>query len=292
MKIERERGRRSGGGEDPARDPGLSRQHLDEAPELHPAADDLGDPVEHLGRVTAGLALEAHDERDLLGVVALHAACHHHESVVERDAELLVLEHAAKLGLRRLDRAVDHDAESAHRRVTGAHGAGEHVEVVCELLLERPPHLRDPARHEPARHERRCETDEQAPERLEDDRARDRGEDAADDRPACDRERREAEAAELDIRLEPLPPALAADRALRGVGEHRGDLGTPHPRLLLARHRDVLRHAPPERAVANVDRREDRETDERENRDDHEDHQPRRRDDVVDPASSRTCPAA
>ena len=88
---------------------------------------------------------------------------------------------------------------------------------------------------------------------------------------------------ELDIRLEPLPPALTAHGALGGIREHGGDLGTPQPRLLLARHRDVLRHAPPERAVANVDRGEDRETDQRENRDDHEDHQPRRRDDVVDP---------
>ena len=50
-----------------------------------------------------------HDERDLLGVVALHAARHDHERVVERDAELLVLEDTAELGLRRLDRAVDHD---------------------------------------------------------------------------------------------------------------------------------------------------------------------------------------
>ena len=35
-----------------------------------------------------------------------------------------------------------------------------------------------------------------------------------------------------------------------------GDLRTAQPRLFLARHRDVLRHAPPERAVADVDRRE------------------------------------
>ena len=57
-------------GQDPARDSGLRGQHLDEAPELHAAADDLGDAVEHFGRVTAGLALEAHDERDLLGVAS------------------------------------------------------------------------------------------------------------------------------------------------------------------------------------------------------------------------------
>ena len=60
--------------EDVARDPGLRGQHLDEAPELHPAADDLDDAVENLGGVTAGLALEPHDERDLLGVVALPCA--------------------------------------------------------------------------------------------------------------------------------------------------------------------------------------------------------------------------
>ncbi len=110
-----------------------------------------------------------------------------------------------------------------------------------------------------------------------------RREDPADDRPADDRERRELEAAELDVGLEPLPPALAADRALRRVREHRGDLGAAEARLLFARHRDVRRHAAPKRAVADVDGGEDRERDERENRHDHEDHQPGRRDDLVDP---------
>ena len=113
-----------------------------------------------------------------------------------------------------------------------------------------------------------------------------RGEDPTDDRPAGDRERREVEPAELDVRLEALPPALTADRPLRRVGEHRGDLGAPDARLLLARHRDVRRHAAPERAVADVDGGEDRERDEREHGDDHEDHQPGRGDDLVDPGRS------
>ena len=108
--------------------------------------------------------------------------------------------------------------------------------------------------------------------------------DPADDRPAGDRECGELEAAELDVGLEPLPPALAADRALRGVGEHRRDLGATQARLLLGRDGHVGRHAAPERAVANVDRGEDGERDERENRDDDEDHEPRRRDDLVDQA--------
>ena len=184
----------------------LRRQHVDQSAELHSAADDLGDPVEHLGRVAARLALEAHDERELLCVVALHPARHHHERVVERDAELLVLEDAAELGLRRLDRAVDHDRERAHRRVTRPHRAGEDVEVVCELLLERPAHLPDRTRHDVARDERRQEADEEAHERLEDDRGDDRRDDPADDRPAGDREGREAEASELDVGLEALPP--------------------------------------------------------------------------------------
>ena len=73
---------------------GLSRQDVHEAAELHAAADRLGDAVQHLGRVAAGLALEPHDHRDLLCVLALHAPRHHHERVVERDSELLVLEDA------------------------------------------------------------------------------------------------------------------------------------------------------------------------------------------------------
>src|SRR5262245_61907019 len=53
-------------GQDPARDARLSREHLDEPPQLHSPADDLGHAVEHLGRVAARLALKLHDERDLL----------------------------------------------------------------------------------------------------------------------------------------------------------------------------------------------------------------------------------
>jgi hypothetical protein len=131
--------------------------------------------------------------------------------------------------------------------------------------------------------ERREQSDEQPPEILEDDCGNERGGDAAQDRPARDCECRHAEAPELDVRLESLPPALTADRALRGVGEDRRDLCAAEARLLFARDRDVLRHAAPQRAVADVDRREERKPDEREDRDDDEDHQPRRRDDLVGP---------
>ena len=91
-------------------------------------------------------------------------------------------------------------------------------------------------------------------------------------------------AAELDVRFEALPPALSADGVLRRVGEHRGDLCATQSRLVFGRHGDVLRHAAPERAVADVDRGEEREADEREHRDDDEDHEPRRDDHLVDPA--------
>ena len=162
-------------------------------------------------------------------------------------------------------------------------GACDHVEVVGELFFERFAHLPDLARHDVARHERGQKADEEAPQGLEDDRGHYRPEDSADDRPAGDGECREAEAGELDVRHEALPPALAADGALRGVREHRGDLGAAQAGLLLARDGHVLRHAAPERAVADVDRGEDRERDKREHRDHHEDHQPWRRDHLVDP---------
>ena len=54
-------------------------------------------------------------------------------------------------------------------------------------------------------------------QRLQEDRGDERGENAADDRPAGDRERGELEAAQLDVGLEALPPALALDRALCAV---------------------------------------------------------------------------
>ena len=131
--------------ENVAGDPALRGQDADEAPELHPAADVLDHAVEHLGRVASRLALQARDDRDLLDVEVVHPPRHHHQRVVERDAELLVLEDAAELGLGRLRGAVDHDAHRADEAVPGAKRAREHLEVVRQLLGERSAQLVDPA---------------------------------------------------------------------------------------------------------------------------------------------------
>ena len=87
----------------------------DEAPQLLPLANALRDAVEHLGRVAARLALNRCDERDLLDVAVLHALDDAVERVLERDAELLVGDHALELGLRGL-RRVGHDDGEARRR--------------------------------------------------------------------------------------------------------------------------------------------------------------------------------
>ena len=62
-----------------------------------PVADVLDDLVEHLGRVAARVALQRRDERDLVEVAVLHPLDRPAEGVVERDAELLVRDHAPEL---------------------------------------------------------------------------------------------------------------------------------------------------------------------------------------------------
>src|SRR6478735_8011226 len=51
-------------GQDPAGDARLRRQDVHHPAQLHAPADDLGDAVEHLCRVTAGLALQLHHETE------------------------------------------------------------------------------------------------------------------------------------------------------------------------------------------------------------------------------------
>ena len=56
-----------------------------------------GHLVDHLGGVTAGVALQEGDERDLLEVAALHARHARAERVLERNAEPLVGDDASEL---------------------------------------------------------------------------------------------------------------------------------------------------------------------------------------------------
>ena len=68
----------------------------------------------------------------------VHALDDDLERLVERHAELLVGDDAAELALRRLGGVVDDDRERAHEAVPRPQRRGEHVEVVGQLLGERP----------------------------------------------------------------------------------------------------------------------------------------------------------
>ena len=114
----------------------------------------------------------------------VHAPAHDHQRIVDRYAELLVLQDAPELGLEGLVRALEHHVHRADEAVAGAKCPGENVEVVRELLAERLPLLLDAALDDVARHEGDDQAGEQAPQGLEGDRDDERRDDRPDDRPA------------------------------------------------------------------------------------------------------------
>ena len=81
---------------------------------------------------------------DVDDVVAAHAVVHDLEALLDRDAELLVLDDAAELLPRRLRRVLDHHAERGDERVAGAQRRRHHLEVVRQLVLEAAPRLGRP----------------------------------------------------------------------------------------------------------------------------------------------------
>ena len=124
------------GGDDPARELALSRQHGHHPAEVHPRADVRDHLVEHLRRVAARLTLNQRQDGDLVHVGVLHPLGGHLECLVERDPELLVGHHARELAGRRLRRLVGDDGHRAREAVTGAKRGGEDVEVLGKLLAE------------------------------------------------------------------------------------------------------------------------------------------------------------
>ena len=65
-----------------------------------------------------------------------------------------------------------------------------------------------------------------------------------------DRHGRPLQAAELDVALERLPPAMPGDPLLRALREHRATSARRDAGFVLRRHRDVVRHPSLERALA------------------------------------------
>ena len=106
--------------DDPARHPALHRQRLDEPLQVEPLTDGLGHPVDDFGSVTAGLALQLGDKRQLLHVTARHAFGDDTERVLDRHPKLLIGDHPLHLALHRLGRALHDDRERSGEAVPGA----------------------------------------------------------------------------------------------------------------------------------------------------------------------------
>src|SRR5437763_9644069 len=103
---------------DPARQPPLSRERADQAANRLALPNVLDDSLENLGSITAGLALERRDERNLLDVPILHADGHDAHGTLERHAQLLVGYDALEFRPRRLGGIVDDQRQAAHEAVS------------------------------------------------------------------------------------------------------------------------------------------------------------------------------
>ena len=195
--------------DDPAAEPALGRQRAHEPAQLPAGAQRLDQPVEHLGRVAAGLGLEAGDQPEMVELVVAHARRQLREGLLDRLAEPLVVDHALELAAGRLGGLLDHDLERAHEAVAGAHRAGDDLDVVRELLREGPPLAAGPEAHEQAHRDRHRQAHHHRAAR-----ARQRGEQPADDRAAGDAQQREhsgvdVDAGDVEVFLEPVPGGAA-----------------------------------------------------------------------------------
>ena len=197
-------------------------RELDEPPELAALADRLDDGVEHLGRVAARGALELCEERDLLEVAVGHAVGHLADGDLGGHAELVVLHDPSQLGAGRFRRVLDDTVERAAEAVADAERRGEHLErgreLVRELVAKRPEL---PPDDRVRRHRRRHESEQRQDERER--REHDREHEGGSDRREHDLPCGPTEPCDLEVALEPSPPALrvavlghrlADDRAL------------------------------------------------------------------------------
>ena len=123
-------------GDDPARPARLRGERAQLAVQLSPLAHGLGDAVEDLGHVSAGLAMQLGDERDLLHVACVHADRDRAKRILERHPELLVGYHALELSPGWFARALRHQRDARDHAVSRAHRGGELLQVRGKLIGE------------------------------------------------------------------------------------------------------------------------------------------------------------
>src|SRR5205823_11612551 len=210
--------------------------------ELESLSDRLGDSVEHFGRVAAAAALNGRDERDLLELPAVHALDDDVQCIFERNAELLVGDHAAELAPRRIGSVLDYHGEGADEAVPGAKRGREHLKVVGELFGELLALPRDLAPD----HAPDCEWNHQAKQRDE-RRAGDEGEEPdaeerADEREEHDPPGRPRDPGELEL-VQETPPQAGSTQESLGLLLDPIRQEADRPLLVLDfGNRDELRH--------------------------------------------------
>src|SRR5688572_5884878 len=133
------------------------------AQNLEALSHDIGEVVQDLSEITAGLALDLDRRHEELHVHERHAHGEVVERLLQRQAEVLLLETLLELDPYRRRQLVGHHAHRALERVAGANRARQQVQRFGELLLELAqaaaaldlqPHDRRRQAHE-RRHERR-----------------------------------------------------------------------------------------------------------------------------------------
>ena len=106
------------------------------AENLEPLAHDVGEVVENLREVAAGLSLDEHGGREEPHVDERHPDGHVVQRVLEGQAVVLLLEGLAELRAHGLGAFVGDHAHRRLERVAGLDGARQQIERLWELLLE------------------------------------------------------------------------------------------------------------------------------------------------------------
>ena len=144
---QRDRKRRRQGHQHVARHAPVRGVHPHLAENLEPLPDDVREVVEDLGEVAAGLALDQDGGDEEPHVDERHALAQVAERVLERDAEVLLLERLLELRADGIRRLVGDHAHGGRERVAGPDGARQQIESLGELLLE-PGHATGALAHQ------------------------------------------------------------------------------------------------------------------------------------------------
>ena len=107
------------------------------AQNLEALADDVREVLEDLRQVAAGLALDQDRGREEPHVEQRHAHGQVLERVLHRQAEVLLVERLAELGADRLGHLVGDHLQAGRERVAGLERAGDQIQRLRELFLER-----------------------------------------------------------------------------------------------------------------------------------------------------------